>query len=224
MIPTAPVQSAAERRSTLTRQRVLEAAVELADREGIESVSMRRLGQELGIEAMSLYTHVRSKEDLLDGMVEVVFQQVPARRRRGGWKATLRRTILGARDVLLRHPWAPAIIETRTQPGPGMLRQYDAVMGILREGGFSLETTHHAIHLMGSRLLGFVQELNDDPDQPTEVVKAMADQLRPTLPHVAEMAVGVSHEGGLGGCDTDAEFVFALDFLLDGLERLLPEG
>jgi len=224
MIPTAPMQAAAEGRSTLTRERVLEAAVELADREGIESVSMRRLGQELGIEAMSLYTHVRSKEDLLDGMVEVVFQQMPARRRRGDWKATLRRTILSAREVLLRHPWAPAIIETRTQPGPAMLRQYDAVMGILREGGFSLETTHHAIHLMGSRLLGFVQELNDDPDQPTEVVTAMADQLRPTLPHVAEMAVGVSHEGGLGGCDTDAEFVFALDFLLDGLERLRPEA
>ena len=224
MMPTAPMHDAPERRSTLTRQRVLEAAVELADREGIESVSMRRLGQELGIEAMSLYTHVRSKEDLLDGMVEVVFQQVPARRRRGGWKATLRRTILGARDVLVRHPWAPAIIETRTQPGPGMLRQYDTVMGILREGGFSLAMTHHAIHLMGSRLLGFVQELNDDPDQPIEVVTAMADQLRPTLPHVAEMAVGVSHQGGLGGCDTDAEFVFALDFLLDGLERLLPDA
>jgi AcrR family transcriptional regulator len=224
MMPTASVQDAPERRSTLTRQRVLEAAVELANREGIESVSMRRLGQELGIEAMSLYTHVRSKEDLLDGMVEVVFQQVPARRRRGGWKPTLRRTILGARDVLLRHPWAPAIIETRTQPGPGMLRQYDAVMGILREGGFSLATTHHAIHLMGSRLLGFVQELNDDPDQPIEVVTAMADQLRPTFPHVAEMAVGVTHDGGLGGCDTDAEFIFALDFLLEGLERLLPDA
>ena len=221
MTTSAPTVASTERRTPLTRQRVLETAVELADRHGIESVSMRRLGQELGVEAMSLYTHVRSKDDLLDGMVEVVFEEVPLRRRRGAWKAGLRRAILDARAILLRHPWAPAVIETRSQPGPAMLRQYDTVMGILREGGFSLELTHHAIHLMGSRLLGFVQDLNDDsPDLPPDAIAGLADQLRPTHPHVAEMALGVSHEGGLGGCDTDFEFIFALDFILDGLERL----
>jgi AcrR family transcriptional regulator len=210
-----------DRRATLTRQRVLEAAVELADRDGIESVSMRRLGQELGVEAMSLYTHVRSKDDLLDGMVEVVMDEIPARRNGGHWKATLRRAVLDARGVLLRHPWAPAIIETRAAPGPATLRQYDTVMGILREGGFSLELTHHAIHLMGSRLLGFTQDpFDDSPDLGPEAASALAEQLGPTHPHVAEMALAATHGGGLGGCDTDLEFALALDVLLDGLERL----
>jgi len=211
----------AERRETLTRQRVLEAAVELADRHGIESVSMRRLGQELGVEAMSLYTHVRSKDDLLDGMVELVMGQIPAVDSRGGWKPALRQAILGARGVLLRHPWTPDVIETRVAPGPAMLRQYDTVMGLLRGGGFSLELTHHAIHMLGSRLLGFTRELFDDsPDLDAETAQAMAQQLRPTLPHVAEMALAASHDGGLGGCDTNFEFEFALDVILDGLERL----
>ena len=211
----------AERRETLTRQRVLEAAVELADRHGLESVSMRRLGQELGVEAMSLYTHVRSKDDLLDGMVELVMGQIPAVDSRGGWKPALRQAILGARGALLRHPWTPDVIETRVAPGPAMLRQYDTVMGILRGGGFSLDLTHHAIHMLGSRLLGFTRELFDDsPDLDVETAQAMAQQLRPTLPHVAEMALAATHDGGLGGCDTNFEFEFALDVILDGLERL----
>ena len=211
----------AERRETLTRQRVLEAAVELADRHGLESVSMRRLGQELGIEAMSLYTHVRSKDDLLDGMVEVVMSQVPAAGSRGDWKPALRQAILDARGVLLRHPWTTDVIETRLAPGPAMLRQFDTVMGILRGGGFSLDLTHHAIHMLGSRLLGFTRELFDDsPDLDPETAKAMAQQLGAMYPHVAEMALGATHDGGLGGCDTTFEFDLALDVILDGLERL----
>jgi AcrR family transcriptional regulator len=213
-----------DRRATLTRQRVLEAAVQLADRDGIESVSMRRLGQVLGVEAMSLYTHVRSKDDLLDGMVDVVMNEIPARRKggKGGrWKATLRRAVLDARGVLLRHPWAPAIVETRAVPGPATLRQYDTVMGILREGGFSLELTHHAIHLMGSRLLGFTQDpFDDSSDLAPEAASALAEQLGPTHPHIAEMALAATHGGGLGGCDTDFEFALALDVILDGLEGL----
>jgi len=210
-----------DRRETLTRQRVLQAAIELADRSGIESVSMRRLGQELGIEAMSLYTHVRSKDDLLNGMVEEVMDEVPARREGGHWKATLRRTVLNARDVLIRHPWAPAIIETRAAPGPNTLRQYDAVMGILRNGGFSVELTHHAIHLLGSRLLGFTQDpFDDSADLEPQAAAAVAEQLGPTHPHVAEMALSATHSGGLGGCDTNVEFELALDVILDGLERL----
>ena len=210
-----------DRRARLTRQRVLEAAVELADRDGIESVSMRRLGEMLGVEAMSLYTHVRSKDDLLDGMVEVVMNEIPARRKGGQWKSTLRRAVLDARGVLLRHTWAPAVVETRAAPGPATLRQYDTVMGILREGGFSLELTHHAIHLMGSRLLGFTQDpFDDSSDLAPEVASALAEQLRPTHPHVAEMALAATHGGGLGGCDTDVEFALALNVILDGLEGL----
>jgi AcrR family transcriptional regulator len=217
----APTRADGDRRNTLTRDRVLEAAVDLADRDGIESVSMRRLAHELGIEAMSLYTHVRSKEDLLDGMVDLVMAEAPSPAATDYWKPTLRATILGAREALRRHAWAPSVIETRLAPGPATLRQFDRVMGILREGGFSLELTHHALHLLGSRLLGFTRELFDDsPDLGPEEAAAMAEQLRPALPYVAEMAVAATHEGGLGGCDTDLEFVVSLDVILDGLERL----
>jgi AcrR family transcriptional regulator len=211
----------AQKRSPLTRERVLNAAIRLADREGIDAVSMRRLGTELGIEAMSLYTHVRGKDDLLDGMIELVIGEIPIHRDGADWKDSLRTTILSARTVVLRHPWAPQIIESRTDPGGSGLRYYDAVMGILREGGFSLEMTHHAIHLLGSRLLGFTQDLFDDsPDVDPEALKAMASELSESHPHVAEMAMGVTHDGGLGGCDDDVEFAFGLDLMLDGLERL----
>ena len=210
-----------QRRSPLTRERVLKAAVRLADREGIEAVSMRRLGTELGIEAMSLYTHVRGKDDLLDGMIELVIGEIPIHRDGADWKASLRATILGARSVVLRHRWAPRIIESREDPGPSGLRYYDAVMGILREGGFSLEMTHHAIHLFGSRLLGFTQDLFDDsPDVSPEAMKAMAAAVADSHPYVAEMALGATHDGALGGCDDDVEFAFGLDLILDGLERL----
>ena len=136
---------------------------------------MRRLGQELGVEAMSLYTHVRNKDDLLDGMVEVVVAR--SRRRPGGdWKASLR-GVLGARGVLLRHPWAPRVIATRAAPGPAMLRYFDTVIGILRGGGFSLDLTHHALHLLGSRVLGFTQDLFDDSAELTRRRRALAAQL-----------------------------------------------
>jgi AcrR family transcriptional regulator len=186
---------------------------------------MRRLGQEVGVEAMSLYTHIRSKDDLLGGMVEAVMDQIPAGRARGPWKEDLRRAVLDSRGVLLRHPWAPAIIETRAAPGPATLRQFDTVMGILRRGGFSLELTHHAIHLLGSRLLGFTQDPFDDSEDPgPQAAAALAEQIRPTHPYVAEMALAATHGGGLGGCDTDLEFELALDVILDGLERLKKAG
>ena len=214
-------RAAADRRTQLTRQRVLRAAVSLADRDGLESVSMRRLAQELGIEAMSLYTHVRSKDDLLGGMVDVVIGQIPADGTRGGWRQSLRRTIMAARSVLLRHPWAPRIIEEQSQPGPAVMRHYDTMIGIFRRGGFSLRLTHHALHMMGSRLLGFTQDLFDDsPDLDPAAAAALAGQLAATHPYVAEMALAVTHEGGLGGCDTDLEFEFSLDAMLDSLERL----
>ena len=211
----------AQRRSPLTRGRVLKAAIGLADREGIEAVSMRRLGTELGIEAMSLYTHVRGKDDLLDGMIELVIGEIPIHRDGADWKDSLRTTILSARSVVLRHPWAPRVIESRDDPGTSGLRYYDAVMGILREGGFSLAMTHHAIHLLGSRLLGFTQDLFDDsPDVSQEAMKEMAAAVADTHPYVAEMALGATHDGALGGCDDDVEFAFGLDLILDGLEPL----
>jgi AcrR family transcriptional regulator len=204
----------------LTRARVLEAAVAVADRDGIDAVSMRNLGQELGIEAMSLYTHIRGKEDLLDGMVDVVVAEIPIDTAGPDWRTTLRRSILAARAVMLRHRWAARVIETRTVPGPATLAYMEAVTGIVRGGGFSVDLTHHAMHVLGSRVLGFNQDLYDDsgPADP-EAVAAFAAQLAEAFPNIAAIASAASHEDGLGGCDDDYEFAFGLDLILDGLER-----
>lgn len=200
---------------------MVEAAIALADRDGIDALSMRRLAQALGIEAMSLYTHVRSKDDLLDGMVEEVVGRFAIANDGPDWQTSLRGTILSARAEMLRHPWAPGVIETRTEPGPATLRYLNGVMGILREGGFAVDLTHHALHVLGSRLSGFTQDLYDDSEGvDPEVAAAVAANVADSLPYVAEMALAVTHEGRLGGCDDDLEFAVGLDLILDGLERL----
>jgi AcrR family transcriptional regulator len=206
------------RRPTLTRARVVEAAIELADRDGLDAVSMRRLGQILGVEAMSLYTHVKRKDDLLDAMVEAVVAQIPPAADGPDWQTRLRRTILASRAVLLRHPWAPRVIERQPAAGPTMLQYFDAIAGIMRTGGFSVALAHHAMHVLGSRALGFIQDLytdsDDGPADPEAVERALA-----AYPWVVEIAMAASHEGGLGGCDDDIEFAFGLDLILEGLER-----
>jgi AcrR family transcriptional regulator len=210
-------------RTQLTRQRVVAAAVELADSDGTESISMRRLAQELGVEAMSLYTHVRNKDDLLDGMADAVISQIPLSADRAGWKTALRQMALAAREVMLRHPWAPRIIETRTTPGPAALQYINAVLGTLREGGFTIAQTHQAIHILSSRALGFAQALFDDSgdgDLTPETAAQLQNQLGATHPYVVEMALAVTHSGTLGACDDATEFAYALDFILDGLDRL----
>jgi AcrR family transcriptional regulator len=212
-----------ERRPQLTREQVVTAAIVLADRDGIESISMRRLAQELGVEAMSLYTHVRNKDDLLDGMVDAVIGMVPVETEADAadWRTSIRRTALGARGVMLRHPWAPRTIETRAAPGPAGLAYINAVLGILREGGFSVAQTHHALHILGSRLLGFAQGLFDDsPASGPEAAPSLPDGFAAAFPYAAEMALAVTHGGALGPCDDEDEFEFALEFILDGLYRL----
>ena len=182
---------------------------------------MRRLAQDLGVEAMSLYTHVRNKEDLLDGMVEEVVSGIRLRPGDGDWRATLRRRILDARQVLKRHAWAPHVIETRAEPAPAILAQFDAVVGIMLAGGFSLGLTHHALHALGSRVLGFTQDLYDDSDDAAADAAAFfTPEIAARFPNVLAIAMAASHEGGLGSCDDDVEFAFALDLILDGLERL----
>jgi AcrR family transcriptional regulator len=209
------------RRPPLTRERVVTAAIEFADRDGIESISMRRLAQELDVEAMSLYTHVRSKDDLLDGMVDAVISEIPTSVGDAGWKTSLRGMVLAARSVMARHPWAPGTIETRTAPGPAVLGYMNAVLGVLREGGFSIAQAHHAVHILGSRLAGFERDLFDDSgDLDPEDAASLANALGATHPYVVEMALAVTHAGALGPCDDDAEFTLVLDFILDGLGRL----
>jgi AcrR family transcriptional regulator len=202
---------------------VVAAAVELADSDGTESISMRRLAQELSVEAMSLYTHVRSKDDLLDGMADAVISEIRLSAGEAGWKTALRQMALAAREVMLRHPWAPRIIETRTAPGPAALAYINAVIGTLREGGFTIAQAHQAIHILGSRALGFTQALFDDSgdgDLDPQTAAQLQGQLGATHPYVVEMALAVTHSGAIGPCDGAAEFAFALDFILDGLDRL----
>jgi AcrR family transcriptional regulator len=214
-------KASAERRPQLTRQQVVTAAIELADRDGVESISMRKLAQSLGVEAMSLYTHVRSKEDLLDAIADAVIGMTGVDDGAADWRTSLRRMALRARGVMLRHPWAPRVIETRAAPGPAALAYINAVLGTLREGGFSIAQAHTALHLLGSRMLGFTRELFDDPASASpEVAPSLPAEFAAAFPYAAEMAVAVSHGGALGPCDDDSEFAFALDFILDGLARL----
>src|SRR6516164_10369153 len=142
-------------RAPLSRDRVLRAAVALADTGGISALSMRKLGEALGVEAMSLYNHVASKGDLLDGMIDIVFSEIDLPSGGGDWKAVMRRRAISARQVLRRHPWAIGLMESRTSPGPATLRHHDAVLGYLRQAGFSIELTAHAYSLLDSYIYGF---------------------------------------------------------------------
>jgi AcrR family transcriptional regulator len=213
-------------RKPLSRERVLRAAVGLADERGFDALTMRNLGQTLGVEAMSLYNHVSNKDDLLDGVIDVVGAELVAAVEelpRGEWKETMRRWILAAREVLLRHRWAPAVLESRTQPPPSIMRYYDSLLGLMLEGGFSLDLAHHAMHALGSRALGFSQELFvTDDDVDPDVMAVMIRQTATVYPNLAELMKVVYHdpESTLGGCDDQFEFEFGLDLLLDGLERL----
>jgi AcrR family transcriptional regulator len=214
-------------RVPLSKERVLRAAVELADRGGTEAVSMRKLGQELSVDAMSLYHHVQNKDDILDGIVDVVVGEIDTSPVGADWKTELRQLVMTARTVMLRHPWAPRVIEERTDPGSAQMRYMERVLAILRSGGFSLDLAHHAIHVLGSRILGFNQDLYDDTDKgrvDPELAALMARQMADTYPNISELALAATHDGGLGGCDDDFEFAFGLDLILDGLQRLRAES
>lgn len=216
-------------RRPLTRDRVLRRAVTLADTSGLSAVSMRRLGTELGVEAMSLYNHVSSKEALLDAMVEHVGAELnaeiagldgpdPAR----DWLGALRTRALAARAVMLRHPWMPAVLESRTTMSLEVVRYYDGVVEILTAGGFDHDLTHHSLHALGSRVLGFTQELFDPGDASEDTSAEVLAQMAATVPHLMAMLAEVSHTDGpdrtLGWCDDQTEFEFGLDVVLDGLE------
>jgi AcrR family transcriptional regulator len=207
----------------LSRERVLQAAVDLADRGGIEAVSMRRLGQELDVEAMALYRHVRNKDDILDGILDVIVGEIDEPEPGDDWKSALRQKVVAARRVMLGHPWASGVLEERPSLGPAALAYVDSVLGILLAGGFSLDLAHHALHVMSSRILGFNQDLFDDggeANQTPEAAAAFSRTMADRYPHLTELATAASHDGGLGRCDDDVEFYFGLDLILDGLERL----
>lgn len=221
------------RRVPLSRDRVLHRAVVLADAAGIDAVSMRRLAQDLGVVPMALYKHVAGKDELLDGMVDVVIGEFEAPDPGPDWQAAARRRLLSARQVVTRHPWARQVIESRTRRSPAVLGYMDAVAGTFLAGGFSADLTHHVMHALGNRIWGFSPELFEeapDPDAappPPEVRAAAARELGDRFPSI--LAIATAATGGdlsrVGeGCDEQFEFEFALDVLLDGFERLRRDG
>jgi AcrR family transcriptional regulator len=213
-----------DQRIPLTRERVLHAAVGLADRDGLEGLSMRKLGQELGVEAMALYRHVRDKDDLLDGVLELIVGEIGRPAPVRAWKARLRRQVMEARRVMLRHPWARRVLEERGTSGPAILAYIESILAILHDGGFSLDLAHHSMHVLGSRIFGFSQDLfEDSSEEPSPTSDAIAmGAMAARFPRITELATSVSHEGVLGACDDDVEFAFGLDLILDGLERRIP--
>jgi AcrR family transcriptional regulator len=207
-------------RLPLSRARLLATAVALADKDGIESLSMRRLGRELGVEAMSLYNHVANKSDLLGGMVDVVAAEFELPPSGTDWKAAIRTTAISAHQILLRHRWACSLMLSSAGARPARLRYMDSLLATLRRGGFSPEMTHHAYHALESHIMGFTLRQVSFP--PAEELTRLASTLPQQLP-ADEYPYLIEHAGQHAAPldqDDDDEFGFGLDLILDGLDRL----
>jgi AcrR family transcriptional regulator len=221
-VPDRPAQSP-EPRVPLSRERVLRAAVLLADEDGIDALTMRELGLRLGVEAMSLYNHVANKDDILDGMVDLVVGEIDLPADAADWKQAMRARAISAHAVFARHPWVSPLIDSRESSGPARLRYFDWVIGTLRRAGFSLEASAHAFSVLDSYIYGFGrQALNVavDPDtKPEEMTEAFLQAIpADEYPYLREMVVDYAMTAGH---DEDADFAFGLDLILGGLERLL---
>ena len=225
-------QPATEPRARLSKERVLRAAVELAVRDGIESLSMRKLADELGAGAMSLYYHVPNKERLVDGMVDIVFGEIELPSTDVDWKTAMRRRAISTRQALNRHRWAVGLMESRETPGPASIRLHDAVLGCLREGGFSIEMTIQAYSVQDAYIYGFALQEKSLPFDTAEEGAAVAEEqarqfaelaqqqqsaaLAEEFPYLAEVVAG--HVANVG-YDFTAAFEFGLDLILDALEK-----
>jgi AcrR family transcriptional regulator len=222
-------------RQPLSRERVLGTAAAIADADGLDAVTMRRVASELGVEAMSLYHHLPGKGGLLDGLLDVVVAEIdeavatafgPHDAAPDDWRDVVRTRCLAARSVMLRHPWAPALIGSRTSIPPGVYGLYEEVLGAMVRGGCSYRVAHKALHALGSMVLGFTQELfrpadaggRLEPDRAEAELAAMAE----ALPYTTAMVASEIHDAAdptLGWCDSQTEFEFTLDLLLNGLAR-----
>jgi AcrR family transcriptional regulator len=213
--------AATERRVQLTPERVLRAAIAVADSSGIASLTMRSLAQQLGVKPMSLYHHVANKEQILNGIVDVVFGEIELPTPGDEWRAAMRRRAISARAALRRHPWATALMSSRISPGPATLHHHDAIIGTLRQAGFTVAMAAHAFSVIDGYVYGFaLQEAAlpfDDSDSAVEVAGQIMDQF-PTdaYPYLAELTVEHVLQPGY---DYGDEFEFGLDLILDGLER-----
>jgi AcrR family transcriptional regulator len=226
-LPAAAKRSA-RRRTPLSRERVLRTAIELADERGVQELTMRKLAKELGVEAMSLYNHVAHKDDLLDGMIDLVFGEIEAPAEGGDWKAELRKRAVSTRDALRRHPWAVGEMEGRGSHGTSNLHVHNAVLGCLRAAGFSVEKTVHAYSVQDAYIYGFaLQETDMSPETPEDFAAVAQRQMvdyeavLADYPHLVEVVGGYVAKAGY---DYDREFLYGLDIILDGLERLLDDG
>ncbi|MFT5506062.1 MAG: AcrR family transcriptional regulator [Gammaproteobacteria bacterium] len=208
-------------RTPLSRDRILKAAINLAGKEGIDSISMRKIAQTLKVEAMSLYNHVGNKEDLLDGMVDRVASGIELPDIGGDWKKSFRKRANSAHAVLLKHPWASMLILSRINVGPAMLAYVNATIGCLREAGFTYAMADHAWNAVDNHIYGFTLQVLNFPFEPSEYANA-AKAFLPMIPeqefpHLRGMAIEVI-EGRHHGVQ---DFEFGLELILDGLERLL---
>ena len=211
----------AEPRARLNRDRVLRTAIALADAGGIESLTMRKLGVELGVEAMSLYRHVANKSDLLDGMIDGVFGEIELPIAGTDWRTAMRRRAISARTVMSRHRWAIGLMESRTTPGPATLRHHDTVLGVLRAAGFSIATAAHAFSVLDSYIYGFALQEASLPFDTAEDTANLAQMIMARFstgeyPHLTELTVEHILQPGY---DYGDEFEFGLGLILDGLER-----
>jgi AcrR family transcriptional regulator len=225
-------ETATKPRARLSKDRVLHAAIALAARDGIESLTMRKLADELGVGAMTLYYYVPNKDELLDGMVDIVFGEIELPTTDVDWRTAMRRRAISTREVLNRHRWAVGLMESRTTPGPATLRLHDAVLGCLREAGFSIETTIHAYSVQDAYIYGFALQEKSLPFESVEESAAVAEEqvrefaelaeerqfaaLAEEFPHLAEVVAG--HVAKVG-YDFASEFEYGLDLILDALEK-----
>lgn len=212
-------------RVPLSRERVLRAAIQLADAGGIESLTMRRLAQQLGVEAMSLYHHVANKDDILNGIADLVVNEyeLPTG---PDWKPAIRRTAVSAFNVLLRHPWAANLLLSGSTPSQARLRYMDSLLGTLRGAGFSAEMTDHAYHALDSHIMGFTlwvvgMNLPSEEQLSTLASNFLRELPREQMPHLVEHIEQHLRERNP---EEKSEFEFGLDLILDGLERLLDSA
>jgi AcrR family transcriptional regulator len=218
-MPT-PRRQRRTRRGTLSRERVLDAALVLADEGGLESLTMHAIGRRLGVQAMSLYRHVEDKADLLDGLVDLVVSEIEMPMSSADWKAAMRQRATSARQVFVRHPWAIGLVESRPRPGAVTLSHHEWVLGVLLGAGFSATMAGNAYGLLDSYIYGFaLQEGSltyDSPDEHAEAGQATLRQLTPDeYPHLTQVA----REFIEAGTEYGAGFEFGLELILDGIER-----
>ena len=205
----------------LSRERVLRAAVRYADRGGIAALSMRKLGEALGVEAMSLYNHVANKAELLDGMVDLIFAEIELPPLGTDWRAAMRARALSTREVLRRHRWAISLMQSRSSPGPATLRHHDRVLGILRGAGFTVALAAHAFSVLDSYIYGFALQEAALPFETSEQTAELAQSILAGMPadeypHLTELTVKHVLKPGY---DYGDEYGYGLDLILDGLER-----